>query len=286
MSYPSYGIHEGLSFAQYRADDITQADTIQTVAGKAVSKSLMIDFSDDAKAWKQSIRKKQSAAMKSGSLFDCILTTPEAFDEQYIVSPYDDFRTGAAKDWRAEQEAAGMSVIKQSELDMAGEQLAAVMSHPGAAKLIHGSRKQVAFRHKTAYPFDAKGLIDIAPDCGDMLVDIKTCQSSALESGWALSRYIFDWGYHIQAGAYCQGWSEASGEEVFKFKFIFITSAPPFRVAVIDLPLAAILFGAGQYNDSMKRFAECLERDEWPGMWDNEVTLDIPPHAYSDGGGV
>lgn len=280
MIAPSYGIHEGLSFAQYRADDITQSDTIQTVAGKAVSKSLLTDFAKDARAWRQSPRKKATAAMKGGSLFDCILTTPEAFDELYIVSPHDEFRTGAAKDWRAEQEANGLVVIKQSELDLAGEQLAAVMGHPEAAKLIMGSRKQVAFRHKTAYPFDAKGLIDIAPDRGDMLVDIKTCQASALESKRALSAYMAKWGYHIQAGAYCQGWSEASGDEVFRFAFIFIASTAPFEVAVINMPLSDILGGATAYNSAMKEFEQCLSTDIWPGKWDGIVDLGVPEYTW------
>lgn len=284
MNWPAPGIHEGLSFATYRADDITQADTIQTVAGKAVSKSLMIDFAKDAKAWKQSVRKKASAAMKSGSLFDCILTTPEAFDRHYIVSPYDDFRTGAAKEWRALQESCGMVVIKQSELDLAGEQLRAVMDHPEAAKLIMGSRKQVAFRHETAYPFDAKGLVDIVPGRGDMLVDIKTCQSSALNSRWALSRHMMDWGYHWQAGGYCQGWSEATGVEVFQFAFVFISSTPPFTVAVIEMPLSDILEAAKLYNEAMERFDQCLKSNIWPGKWDGVVKLGVPEQAWKGEG--
>lgn len=284
MNWPQQGIHHGVPFATYRACDITQTDTIETAVGKSVSKSLITDFIPDPFAWKQSPPKKQTAAMKGGSLFDCLLTEPEEFENRYVVSPYPEFRTNEAKSWRDDAEASGMSVIKQADVDSATAQLAAVMSHPEAAALINGSQKQVAFRHDTKYPFGAKGLIDIVPAGeGDALCDIKTCEPGALESRYSLQRHIFEWGYHIQAGAYCEGYSIASGIDQTKFKFIFVTSKPPFRVAVINLPFAAIMFGADIYRAGMARFAQCLERDEWPSIWDGEVDLDLPEWAYTKG---
>jgi len=104
---------------------------------------------------------------------------------------------------------------------------------------------------------------------------------SALESQRSLARHIFDWGYHIQAGAYCEGFSLASGSDRTRFKFIFVTSKPPFRVAVVELPFAAIMLGADQYRAGMARFAECLERNQWPSIWDCEVELDLPEYAYT-----
>jgi len=175
-----------------------------------------------------------------------------------------------------------LTVIKQIDLDLAEAQLAAVMSPPEAAKLINGSQKQVAFRHETKYPFGAKGLIDIIPEgYDDTLVDIKTCEPSALESRRSLQRHLMDWGYHIQAGSYCQGMSLVSGRDYVGFKFIFVTSKPPFRVAVISLPFAAISFGADLFRVGMARFADCLERNVWPSIWDGEVELDLPEYAYT-----
>lgn len=283
MNWPQQGIHLAVPFATYRACDITQADTWETVKGKSVSKSLICDFIPDPSAWKQSPPKKQTSAMKGGSLFDCLLTESEKFESRYVISPYDEYRTNESKQWRSGMEASGYSVIKQSELDLAYAQLAAVMSHPEAAKLINGSQKQVAFRHDTKYPFGAKGLIDIVPDrLDDTLVDIKTCEPSALESRRSLQRHMLDWSYHIQAGAYCEGYSMASGVDQTKFKLIFVTSKPPFRVAVIDLPFRTIMLGADQYRAGMARFAECLEQNHWPSIWDGEVELDVPEYAYSD----
>jgi hypothetical protein len=125
-------------------------------------------------------------------------------------------------------------------------------------------------------------LIDILPDDNETIVDLKTCEPSALESKRSLARHIFDWGYHIQAGAYCDGMAIASGIERTQFKFIFVTSKPPYRVAVVSLPFPAISYGADLYRNGAKRFAECLERNYWPSIWDGEVEIDLPEYAYLD----
>ena len=277
-----YGIKQNLPFSLYRYDDITQADTIETVAGKSISKSLICDFIKDAGAWKNSQRKEQTKAMRGGSVLDCLLTEPHQFDARYAMSIYDEFRTKEAKSWRDEMEAEGRQVLKQSEFDSAQAQLDAIKSKPEAAALINGAQFQVAFRHATAYPFASKGLIDILPDDGETIVDLKTCEPSALESKRSLARHIFDWGYHIQAGAYCEGMAIASGIERTQFKFIFVTSKPPFRVAVVSLPFPAISYGADLYRNGAKRFAECLETNKWPSIWDGEVEIDLPEYAYGE----
>lgn len=284
MSWPKQGIHTGIPFAAYRACDITQRDTWETVSGKSVSKSLICDFIEDPAAWKASSRKEATGAMKAGSVLDCLMTEPHTFHDRYVMSIYDEFRTNESKAWRAEMEEAGKQVLKQSEFDTAQAQMNAIYYKPEAKALIHGAQFQVAFRHDTKFPFGSKGLIDILPDDGETIVDLKTCQSTALESRRSLARHVFDWGYHIQAGAYCDGYSIASGQERIKFKFIFVTSTAPFRVAVIELPMRAILFGADIYRSGVKQFADCLERNEWPSMWDGEIELDIPEYGYGEGG--
>jgi len=282
--WPAQGVHESVPFATYRADDIKQHDDRNTVIGKAVSKSLIVDFMDDPAAWKASPAKAQTSAMKAGSLLDCLLTTPEEMNSRYTISPYADFRSNAAKSWRDDQIASGTEVVKEDQIAFATDQANAIMAKPEAAKLIRGAMKQVAFRHHTKYGFDSKGLIDYVPTDPETLVDLKSCEPGALESKRSLQRHIFEWGYHVQAGAYAEGYSIASGEERAKFKFIFVTSKYPLRVAVIELPLAAILFGADLYRAGMKRFSECMESDRWPSIWDGEIKLDLPEYAYTDGG--
>lgn len=284
MKWPSPGIHEAVPFEIYRACDIRQTDDAETVKGKAVSKSLIVSFMDDPGAWKASPPKVQTKAMRAGSLLDCLLTTPGEMKARYAVSHFKDFRTSDARAWRIEMEEAGAEVVTQDQMDSAHAQCDAIMTHAAARNLFLGSLRQVAFRHRTRYGFDSKGLVDIVPLDPETLVDLKTCEPSALESKRSLQAHIFKWAYHIQAGAYCEGFSIADGSERTKFKFVFVSSKPPFRVAVVSLPLPAILFGADLYRAGMAKFAQCLADDRWPSIWDEEQTLDLPEYAYTEKG--
>lgn len=293
MNWPERGVHENVPFEVYRADDISRHDDMGSVKDKAVSKSLIVDFMADPAAWKASPEKTSTRAMRAGSLLDCMITTPREIDSRYSIQP-DTYTTSkgevkpwnnnstTCKKWKADEIAAGKEVISLDSMIGARSQMQAIQRHPDAMRIIRGSRKQVAFRHKTRYGFDAKGLIDFVPEEDDLLADLKTCEPSALESRRSLQRHIFEWGYHIQAGGYCDGYSVASGHERSRFKFIFVTSKPPYQVAVIELPLSAIIFGADQYRSGVKLFGDCLQNDRWPGKWDSEMELDLPEYAYLD----
>lgn len=284
IAWPQNGIHTGVPFGIYRSDDIKQDDTWETAKDKAVSKSLIIDFMGDPGRWKASVKKETTAAMGFGSLVDCLLLEPEKFTTRYALSPFDSFRTKAAQEWRDEMAAGGVEVMAEDKYESAKSAIGAVLDHPEAARLLNGSRNQVAFRYDTCHGLASKGLIDIVPTEDDTLVDLKTCSQSALEDRRSLARHIFDWGYHIQAGAYLDGWNEASGEERMRFKFIFVTSSAPFRCAVVELPYAAILLGSQQYLSGVAKFADCLQRNVWPSQWDGLIELDLPEYAYTEGG--
>jgi len=341
MNWPAQGIHRNVPFAEYRKCDITQADDHLTVTGKSVSKSLICDFIADPGAWKASPPKQQTAAMKGGSLFDCLLTEPDKFESRYVVAPETykpinhipkvistasfagewngrktacqdwkkqmedqgfvvltdakiaemsepkewNMNADACRDWHDKRLELGLTVISQDSLKAAQDQIAAVYAHPDAARLIRGSQKQVAFRHKTKHSFWSKGLIDLLPeDPSEGLGDLKVCRPSALESRRSLARYIYEFQYHIQGGSYTEGYSFASGEERTRFRLIFVASEKPYRVAVVELPFAAVMLGADQYRAGVNRFAECLESNKWPSIWDGEIELDLPEYAYSEGG--
>lgn len=281
-SWPTNGIHEEVPFSIYRSDDITQADTWETAKDKAASKSLVTDFIDDPGTWKASGKKEKTASMGFGSLVDTLLLEPAKFEARYCISPFADFRKNEAKEWRAEMEAAGVEIVTEDRLASAQDACEAVRNHYDAAALLYGARTQIAFRHGTKHGIASKGLVDIVPLAEDTLVDLKTCSQSALENRRTLQRHMLEWGYHIQAGAYLDGWNIASGEERMRFKFIFVTNTEPFRCAVIELPLAAILLGAQQYQSGLERLVDCLQRDVWPSQWDGTVELDLPEYAYTE----
>jgi len=281
-AWPENGIHYGVPFNIYRSDDITQADTIETARGKAVSKSLIVDFMQDPGTWKRSKAKKQTKAMHKGSLVDCLLLEPDKFESRYSTLPFKDLKTNAAKEWKAEVEAGGVKIVTESELATAQSSCEAIRKNPSAAALLDGAKTAVAFRYSTRHGISSKGMVDVVPQEDDVLADLKKCTQSAMKNGWSLRKYIYEWSLHWQSGSYLDGWNICSGEERTRFKFIFVTDCEPFRSAVIELPMAAILLGAQQYQSGVHRFMDCLERDEWPSQWDGCVELDLPEYAYTE----
>ena len=60
--------------------------------------------------------KKGSSAMTTGREVDSILTEVDKF-QNTIIAPYSDFRSKEAREWKAEQEALGKTVLKEDQYE-------------------------------------------------------------------------------------------------------------------------------------------------------------------------
>ena len=147
----------------------------------------------------------------------------------YTISPYDDFRTKEARTWKADQEAAGVQVIKQAVWDNVREMVKALVQHPAIKKLFGMPQiREGAFRAELA------GLqVKIKPDLlvmtntGLVCVDYKTAESVAPER---FGRKAFDYGYHLQSWLYCEILTQLTGLPV-KFLFAAVEKEAPYAMA-------------------------------------------------------
>ena len=167
MSFPQPGIHFGVSEAEYHAVGHAQG---------VVAKSLLWKFAANPYVWKYGPPQEVTPAMDWGSLVDCLALNPERLDEDFVVSPYDEFRTNEAKAWRAAQTK---TVIKQAELSRACLAAAKVKNNPFAANFLNGANTQVSIvcngiEPQTGMGFRAKCRLDIVPRKSFWLVDLKT----------------------------------------------------------------------------------------------------------------
>ena len=71
---------------------------------------------------------KPTPAMSWGSLVDCLVTSPDDFENQFTVSPFDNFKTKAAREWRDDQTS---DIVTADMIDNAKE-AAAILT--GAAR--------------------------------------------------------------------------------------------------------------------------------------------------------
>jgi hypothetical protein len=79
-----------------------------------LSKSMLWRFNESPYKWKYGYNDDSSPtpAMRLGTLIHAL-----CFDENdYVVSPYPDFRTKESREWRDEQEKLGFTVVSEKDM--------------------------------------------------------------------------------------------------------------------------------------------------------------------------
>lgn len=273
--WPACGIHYGLSNAEYRADDI-RPDNLQ---GKALSVTTLKAFADNPYTWRHGEPFAGNASTEWGNLVDCLALTPERFGSDYMVGDFPDWRTKAAKDFKDNAIGIDMTPILRGELEEARKAAFVVIDRLGGGQ----TQTQVAWRCRSPYGFDLKGMVDIVPsDDGETLIDLKTVNAQAMANVRTLEAHVAKFRYHWQAAFYLGGWNAASGQDRSRFKFIFSCSEPPYEVAVLELRPSAIEVGQNQVAEALERFAECHANDTWPSYWSDKKEIGIPRYAEGD----
>jgi hypothetical protein len=266
MSWPEPGIHFGVSEADYHAIGHAQG---------VVSKSLLWKFAANPHKWRFGAQQvNQTDSMRWGSLVDCLTLTPSAFDRDFVVSQYDEYRTNEAKAWRDEQTR---TVVKRAERDEAYEAVDAIWNHSIAAGVLENSTRQVsviadAVEPVTGEPFRAKCRLDIVPDAqgeySDWLFDLKTCQSLH-----KIEHTIADFGYHVQAALYLDLWNKDAAAKRTRWGFIFQESESPYEVAVVELAQPDIHAGREWYQAALAKWCRCERDQNWPSPWEDEIKV-------------
>lgn len=279
MTWPNQGIHEGVKPEDYFG--------LKELDGVLVrSKSMLRDFDQSPKAFRDGWSAKQTEAMKGGSLFDCLLTSPHEFDSQFIISPYDEFRTNESKAWRNDQFELGLTVIKAKEHEAALIAVESVKSDPRFVEMTLGNpRWQVAMRADIeGKPF--KGLVDLVPDedespYGDALVDFKRCGTMADLRD--VLRTCRKFAYGVQGGLYRGLWQLAGGNKRQRF-ILFIVPAdmtePDAEICVLELGQSLLSNGAQEAMRINRRLSECEASGIWPGKYDGVIEVDQADEAW------
>lgn len=266
MTWPAPGIHNGVSERDYHAAD-------------AISKSLLWDFAPSPWRWKNAPPKEETGAMRWGSLVDCLLLTPGAVTENFVISPYADFRSKEAREWR---DTETRTVIKHEDLEEATIAALRIREHGIAGSIVAASSSQVSCMAEIGQE-RYKARIDLVPAdsepfYGDWLFDLKTTESLA-----DLGRTVGNWGYHVQAAFYLDIHKFLTGEERERWGFIFQCSKAPYEVAVVELDRRDIEAGRKWYQDAVALWRRCVETGNWPSPWEDEIKVISRPHWATKG---
>ena len=211
-----------------------------------------------------------TAAMSWGSMVDCFLLTPEEVDRTIVFSPYADYRTNAAKEFKREVEASGRVIMKADEVETVKTAVDKIKSDRIAGPIIEASKSQAVLLNEIM-GVQFKGLVDIAPDSGDCLYDLKTTSDFSIR-GFSKSIAVF--GYHVQAALYLKLWNLCNPDDKRdRFRIIWQDSSSPYEVAVTELPTADIEAGGTWAAHQLDRLIEATNRNKWPNILDDKIAV-------------
>ncbi len=252
------GIYRGLPDANYRAIP-------------AVSQSTLKAFSDCPRKWKLSEKKEPTPAMIYGSLVDALWLTGDT--SRFAFMPHDlDGRTKEGKAWKSEN--AGREIVTADMRQRAQAACARLNETPDIKAARDACDVQVAVVAELEGVL-CKGLIDLCPRDGvrSGLADLKTAASADPET-WG--RYVYNTRLHWQAAMYLDLWNRATGEDLQDFFHIVSEQEPPHEPCMMPLSRDFIALGRTEYRRALARFAECREKDEWPG-YPSGAVVDVEP---------
>lgn len=229
-----------------------------------------------------------SQALDFGRAAHQWLADPAGFSDDFVALPEDyDGRTKAGKDLLRQAREAGKTPIKHDEGEAIMAMARALREQPfggrplGASAFAPGAGvwepTLVWDDPETGVRLRARP--DWLPHARRLIPDYKTARSAKPDD---FRRAIWTYGYHMQAAHYLDGIAEVTGEKPRRFYFVVQEKVAPFVVSIITLEDIAIEWGRLQNRRAIRRYADCLSRDYWPGYDDEVVTVGLPVWAERD----
>lgn len=237
-----------------------------------LSKSVLWELENSTpRAWRHFRREfTPTDAMAFGSAVDCKLLTPDLFSEEFVLSPFESFRTKEAKEWKAEQLEARRTILTEGRLDEVSKAIEALSAHPIAGKMFApGTGTSQAIETGSIRDVQFKCMLDWVGLDDDYLTDLKTIQKVDRRT---IEKHSANFGYHVQAAIYRKIWSQAHPEDQReKFRFVWVESSYPYNVAVTEMPESSIQAGEAKAAELLTTLIDCTKSNAWPGPFNDEV---------------
>lgn len=169
-------------------------------------------------------------------------------------------------------ERRGITVTKPEEVELADEIAAQATAHLEGMGLVRGESfvSQVAMwvyvdtigGERLATPLIVTGMIDILPNGGTGIIDLKTT-SEKVENTERLFYAVEDYHYGLQAALYVDLYNQCTGEQRDAFSFLFVTNTRPVMSCLVQLSPADVAVYRRDYELLLHRFARACAFDDW-----------------------
>jgi hypothetical protein len=279
MTIPE-GIYRHLPFADYKA-------------AEGISQSELKRFGEAATPlhYKALQPKEPTPDMEFGTVCHSAILTPDKFTESYHLKPeeYPAEVKGVAvnkpwngnadwcKQWLAEHD--DRPVMTREQLVKVGRIVERVKRLPefGAA-LQHGQTEVSFFQRDEETGLMLKARADLMASARDgttYIFDPKKVQSGEANQN-AFGKSAYSYGYHIQASSYL------SITGATRFIFVPFDDSEPFDACQWEPDYDFRLHGLHEWRRLLRAYADCVQKNEWPGYEPGIGFLRLPSFVKKD----
>lgn len=189
--------------------------------------------------------------------------------------------TKAAKEWRAEQEAAGLIVVSAAEQQQVNAMAESVLTHDLARGWFelpgHSEASMFATDPETGLRLRCR--FDRLPDDPRAAIDLKTTLDASPEG---FKKRAHDLRYHVSRAHYLHT-ADLAGHPRQEMVFVAVENKAPYLVAVYQFDREQVERGEREARRARELLKRCQELGEWPGYSPNLEFLEAPAYAmYQD----
>ena len=212
----------------------------------------------------------QNDSMLLGSVVDCLLLTPNEFEDKYILVDDYDRRTKIGKELHIEytEKAKKLfkTIVKKSMLENAEIMVNSLLNN-NKVKLILDNTTQTQYPIDFTYKLERAEKYQIrgfADGVGEMngkpfIFDLKTTNN--IDQHF-YTRQIIDMLYHLQASIYCMGFAHDK-IKIPDFYHIVIENKAPYKCNVYKFDKEFIKRGKTLFKNLVMDFDHCKLNDLW-----------------------
>lgn len=219
---------------------------------------------------------RRTNALDVGKAAHTWIIQGERFEAMIAVMPAElDLRSNAGKAFAAQAE--GKTLIRAHEFEAIKAMREAVLRCDLARlALENGKSEQSLFWQDEETGVWLRCRPDWLPTAMRFIPDYKTARSCAPAD---FERSVDEYGYHIQAAHYLAGIKAVTGHRPEAFFFVVQEKTAPYLVSACTLNDEAMHWGRLLVRRAIRVFADCLERNWWPGYDGNVSTVGLPGYA-------
>lgn len=205
---------------------------------------------------------KESDALHFGSLYDCMLLTPDLFGDRYVVIYQEDVLEACSKETReskrptttkeykqvVEMLSNGKEIVKESEYNQALEMIERLQREGLVDTYLQGGEAQVEFNLDLG-DVPLRGFLDYLHD--DFILDSKTIGSTTDKFQWD----VRSWDYDVQAYIYMQVFPRDV------FYWLIQEKKPPFYPAIVTCSEQTLFNGEMKVDTALQNIKDWLSTE-------------------------